>query len=652
MNDSLVILDLFTIVTSVIFSSHWVMGDKASIIIVALPQTKSSTPLSWERGEDILPGALVAKGNINDDSRLNVSLRLLIADSGLVSSTGYSFSGNILEVIANLTIQGGLNDVIGITGVLHPGLLVALKLFQLPTVSLVNFGETKNHTNAYYATASTSVVADSLLAVMKYLKKNTLGLITETNHSYYSRLSSQLRKVSNLVSYIEVNNQSSKHSLSRIINGVSRSKVNVFVLGASGSFALKVLCIAHKVGLSWPAYAWILVSFQSSAESLLTDEGCWTQDILEGVIILNLAQVKSLQTCTVFGGNPFAYVLHDAIWKLVLAAKAGDYYSQLTNSQLLDFGPSKVYLYQISNLSLNPSAVYESESKRLVNVTIGTLTNSRHEFSASLPLPYLMILPTLCCIFNTVLLVLFFCFRKEPDVKSTAVSLSFLMFTGCYIYAAYAITIIVDEYFTLSLCMLRISGLSLCIPLVLATVLVKMLRVYHVFRIRGYERPSIFLYNCALFVYALLIITPKVCIVILWSAVDIYRRKDIHIVDSSGFTVVQTQCHSNHTIVWSTLSAVYDVALSVAIVAVAYRTRKIRFARYKDTKKVNFMVFLVLLVAISAWLYWYVFTASGLYHPAPTYIAYTAAITIPFICQFTLFVPKVWTPLQKALKYR
>ena len=98
------------------------------------------------------------------------------------------------------------------------------------------------------------------------------------------------------------------------------------------------------------------------------------------------------------------------------------------------------------------------------------------------------------------------------------------------------------------------------------------------------------------------------------------------------------------------LFVVYDIALSVAIVLIAIKTRRVRFARFKDTKKVNLMVFLVLFVSISTWLYWYVFTAVGLYRFVPTYILYAGSITIAFICQFTLFIPKVWTPLCNRLQ--
>ena len=631
-------------------SLHLVNGGDESIVIVAIPQTNNETSTSWERGEEILLGAMVASKSINNDSRLKISLKILVVDSGNITSSGYSYSGNVMKVIANLTLQDRLGKITGIAGVLHPNLLLVLKPFQLPTASLVHFGGVPYIPNVFYMTASISVVADSLVALMAYFNEGAMGLITERYHSYYLQVSNQLSKVACISLYIQIGHQSTKHSLSKVTTTLSRSSVKIIFLCANPSVSIQVLCEAYKAGLTWPKYTWILLSFPFNSGHQHARQDCMydIQDILEGVLILELAQTKS---DPLLGENPFVYVLHDAIWELALSATTANHspHSQLNGTLLRRATGSNVYVYQIFNGMLSPSGVYEGEPQLLVNVTLKGLSIDHFKPPAVLPLHYLMVLPIVCCVFNTMLLLLFICFRNEPDVKSTAVSLSLLMFIGCYLFVVYIIFIFVGESLNLDLCMVRIYGLSLCTPLILATALVKMLRVYRVFTLRGYEKPTVFLYNCALFIYILLIIAPKICIVILWSLIDTYHRKDIHCVDSSGFTVIQTQCRSKYTLMWTIFLAVYDIALSVAVVTIAVRTRKVRFARYKDTKKVNLMVFLVLFVGISTWLYWYVFTATGLCYLLPTYILYAGSITVPFICQFTLFVPKIWTPLCSRL---
>ena len=96
--------------------------------------------------------------------------------------------------------------------------------------------------------------------------------------------------------------------------------------------------------------------------------------------------------------------------------------------------------------------------------------------------PYLLPLPILSFIFNTILLILYIVFRNEPSIKSTSVSLSMLMLIGCYILAVYTACLSVyDNESDFCMTLAWLSGIGLSVPLILATILVKMLRVYHIF---------------------------------------------------------------------------------------------------------------------------------------------------------------------------
>ena len=92
---------------------HVVNGGNESIIIVAIPRTNSEASTSWEKGEEILPGAIMASNSINNDSQLNISLKLLVVDSGQITSSGYSYPGYVMEAIVNLTLQDRLGKIAG-----------------------------------------------------------------------------------------------------------------------------------------------------------------------------------------------------------------------------------------------------------------------------------------------------------------------------------------------------------------------------------------------------------------------------------------------------------------------------------------------------------------------------------------------------------
>ena len=109
------------------------------ILIIALSQSDhTEVSASWEREEEILPGALAAiKNNPSNFTVIEVT-------SGPVTSYGLSYSGNVLEVFVNLAWQNRTFDIIGIAGVFHPNILAVLNRFQWPIVSLL-FASTKPH---------------------------------------------------------------------------------------------------------------------------------------------------------------------------------------------------------------------------------------------------------------------------------------------------------------------------------------------------------------------------------------------------------------------------------------------------------------------------------------------------------------------------
>lgn len=122
-----------------------VSTDLELVLVVALPHINSSgvdISASWVRGQEILPGALAAVDHINNKDHsviVGSKLILLIADSDPVTSTDYPYSGNVLEVIVNLTSQNA--RVLRVVELLHPKLLAILQSFQLRIASLINFAE-------------------------------------------------------------------------------------------------------------------------------------------------------------------------------------------------------------------------------------------------------------------------------------------------------------------------------------------------------------------------------------------------------------------------------------------------------------------------------------------------------------------------------
>ena len=93
----------------------------------------------------------------------------------------------------------------------------------------------------------------------------------------------------------------------------------------------------------------------------------------------------------------------------------------------------------------------------------------------------------------------------------------------------------------------------------------------------------------------------------IWSIVDPFQD-EIEYGIYAGFNepVRIYRCTSNHETIFFGFLFGYFILLSIAVVIVAIKTRKVRLLRFKDTKKVNLLIFLLLFIvcfALSCWLF-------------------------------------------------
>ena len=638
-----------------------VQGKKEMILIIVLPQnsTDSEVPVTWQRAEEILPGALAAIEEANNYS-VSFEFTLIKVNTG---SYELSYSGNVLEVIADLVWEEKVSHIIGIAGVLHPNVLAVIDRFQLPIASLVHSNESPNNSNVHYLTASTSTLIESVLAFLTEISPKKIGLITEIEQPYYLMVSSGINaKIS--ISLNEIVQSHHKKSYSGIANKIFANNIHVILLNVGPSTALSVLCEAYKNGLTWPKYAWILHSYRLDdllRSSVQSNPGCNVQKILEGIFIFQLTGEETNFSSYYSahhivnngdpGFNPYADLLYHSVWALISSVDNRSFsYSNSVSSQVhCNPGCSKIYIYHNINNMGTLVGTYNGISHTLANVS---KINFRDSDLAVVSREYLtpfLPLPLLCFLFNTILLILYIYFRNEPSVKSTSVSLSMLIFTGCYITILFSVCLTINRHYTVDFCMLLcwLSGTGLSVPLILATVLVKMLRVYHIFTTFKILKNSALLSDCALLLYCILILSPNIVVLTLWTAIDPYR-KVILFFEHPGFTRMEMSCHSNNTFGWFGLGCIYIFLLALATVIVAIKSRNIRRTHFKDTRKVNLNIFLTVNVGLSSLCYYLILLILR-FTFASFVVIYFCHIFLAFLSQFTLFVPKIWPIIQAKL---
>ena len=488
---------------------HCVSGENRSVLILAKPQSLLSEQSSNYGQRQEIPSEAFENvvGIINNDSSLH-SLELITADSGVITRYDDPYSGNVLQMIANLTWNNRLNHVIGIVGFIHPELLLTLQKFHIPIASLVHFGTLPNIT---YLTASTLTLADSLLQFIQTINQTRFGLITELHNSYFLSVSQQLlaiTKNSSLISvkpYVQIG---FRYTISNVVDEIAAANVRSIILSVHPSIAIQIVCEAYKSNLKWPDYVWIMFDYQ--LDDLMFDDVC-SQNITEGILLfqlfpnelIELATLAHPKSCWSYlndtisqkleNENSLTFLIYNAILTFTVASQ---------NKSSVDWenfhcSNNVIYIYQISGNGLQNCVGFYDSSLHMMTRFCQMFPCRELDLPVVLkdyPLGYLLVLPTLCIITNTVLLVLYIYFRKEPSIKSTSISLTSLIFLGCYILLLFIILIVIDDVVSVDLCMVQIwlCGIGLSLPLILATVLVKMVRVYHIFTQQRILKPKFY----------------------------------------------------------------------------------------------------------------------------------------------------------------
>ena len=702
-----------TIVTVLLFVILTPVLSKLKILAVLPLEHGNRPTSSWERGFEMLPGAQVAIEHINQDRNIipDNELELEIVDSrdqtlliDLVMNIFYQdlnpigiiglFNSHLLSrLVANKHLL-----VVDSSPSIRHGLSPADKsksyCFHMLQPADV-FADAFLRLSLQFGWKRIAVVTD----------------FTDSYHLGIAEVLHNRATASNEYSIIPLVQLSEGRSLTSVFSKLTTYHSNIIFLSMGVSEVIRVLCAAKRRMLTWPDFAWIIPSVTYAelvgAEHITT---CNIHEALEGVILLNhrlttdkgilveeytyndylknyqewLDNVSATRNISL-SPNAFANLLHDSVWVYALALRSQvSIASNLTSFQLADSIRNTMFSGASGHVQFN------ANSGRLTGVDIAQVRDGAtvHEgfyhpvwknitFTGNMqngPLPsskrviitdrasplytsFLSMCLALCVVFVTFILVLYIYYHKEPEIKSTSSTLSLLMFLGCYIILFYLLLAaiytqsLVSSTSPFNICMalawLNISGVS--VPLILATLLVKMLRVYHIFTLYG--KIGKMCSDTALLTYVLLLMSPCTLVLIFWSAVDPYTAETV-IKERPGYTEVEQRCFSKHLLIWIGLLIVNLKALVVAILVVAVKTRKIRQTHFKDTKKVNAFLFIFLLLVFLTVSYWMILRSIGVKKGYTDIILHVSHIIIVLCCQGFLFVPKVIPPLRRSISKR
>ena len=652
------------------YSEHETQSDLHLIVALPLEDYDSETSTTWERGRDILSGAEAAVETINrrEDIFPEQSLYIVTVNIGRCGNQNY----NLLLHFINITNHRDMH-LIGAVGIFCPTAMQVI--FQPPCDDSTTIALTKTNLKSlvdatgysYSQKLGMSVsdrMTESLLEFFSVLGWKKIAAITNPDDTFFSYFVEKLYKAS------------IQHR-SNFTIGVHNYDTNIDVnlprivlVSVSLPLATELLCSAYRGDKMWPNHVWILHTYHF--ETIVNvNASCNIELALENVLVfsemlplfwgdnISYNTTTSPYSNIIVERNVYSHILHDLVWSVALAVNE-TYERQSGQTNDLDTFPQrKIVIIQVRNSTKIQIATY-SDHQLIFTDTTFTMTAPSDELltvteGASMAYTALFITEIVSMfVFVTVMLIGYSCFRKEPEVKSTSFSLSLLVFLGCYLVLVYLSILLyfhqpwpTSEETLNGLCISLnwFSGLGISSALILATALVKILRIYHIFNKSSAKRLSKRCSDSYLAVYVVLLISPLLFVHTLWTIVDPYLGY-LEVSVQLNIIQIQKQCTSNYSLLWYAMLIVYMSIIFVILLIVAIKMRKIQKSHFKDTKKIIILVvcyFTDIIVAITIWRVLY--TTVNAYYAA--IVLHIGHITTLVICQVLLFAPKVLPPLAR-----
>ena len=468
------------------------------IISIVSNSSDVDTPL-WGRGEELIPGALLAAEQVNSNEDVLNGFHIEVVPLFVQDC---SVSEGILKTVKELLTTE--HPVIGVTGLFCPTLVEVLSpllshreisLIQLSGATIVDHAIAEDSQHTLSVVSGVESQLEALFSLMEAFSWSRFNLVTIWSSNplkdYYTKLAERLVdssidsnssfEIKNLVLQSEL-----KNSMEHLVEQLRMSTSPIIVAALPPETAADLLCRAFKNKMTWPRYGWIMLdltvneSAQCGGESLLR--------AMENVIVLQ-TELEQNNNLTLVSGNsykqivhkpysypfnPYSNVLYDSVWALVLAVNSSLQTLRYSNQTLTVFGTLSEENTQIIKERLlktfklltgtsvkfengqlqNSQAIFQIQNESFVS--FGKLYANSTLFKLKLPnkirphdeIPRIyQLLPvavtvamsagiSLCVIFVTGMLALFLWYWKEPEVRASSRALSLCIFLGCYLLLA------------------------------------------------------------------------------------------------------------------------------------------------------------------------------------------------------------------------
>ena len=317
-----------------------------------------------------------------------------------------------------------------------------------------------------------------------------------------------------------------------------------------------------------------------------------------------------------------------------------------------------VSIFQVQNGTQTLIGIYDPSIRNVTNVNInGVPEDTFHTKYNFLPIwlgVCIILIQVALLSLISANLILILVWRKNTEIKATSPILSTLIMIGCYLLCLRPIILVMYRLLEFStsnvepLCILE-HCTWIGFELILATLFFKILRIYYIFRESQMTMMSKYWVDRYLFVYVIIICTGKAVLLILWYSIDHLHPElvRVYVKVPAAHYEVTLHCTSDNISVWTIVTLLYSGVLLLMSMILAIMTRHNRSV-YKDTKKVNLFIFLVVLSLSITVPLWIVYLHENRETEA-NIMEWLAYFSVPMLCQVCLFVPKTLPLLKKKI---
>lgn len=201
----------------------------------------------------------------------------------------------------------------------------------------------------------------------------------------------------------------------------------------------------------------------------------------------------------------------------------------------------------------------------------------------------------------------------KRSIKASSPNLSHLISSGCYLFAIAGLTYSIQETFNFPTSTNSVAYATLCntftwclvlgYSLVFGTVCAKMWRVYKIFRHFRNKSPGALISDNALIVFVIILLFLDMIICIVWNVIDPWLLKTREVFDEQQREIddpptisIYSSCSCRNPFVWLGILIAYKGIIAIVVVALSIANRHIKRKEFKHTKKVNMLVYSLVLV--------------------------------------------------------